>query len=169
MWCVHHLPEQMKTLTLSDEKVYDFSVSIERVRYQMVGRPGAPFSSWKENKASFLFLFRFAVADQFWRSTDFGHQWFHVARVHDHSPLPVLWWCLQCQMRSSTQRPVSNSIQLQGSPRPLVSSTFLLWITCQPSSTSWVLTLRSLLLTSVWHVRCERDQVRKLRRSRNGR
>ena len=23
------------------------------------------------------------------RSTEFGHQWFHVARVHDHSPLPV--------------------------------------------------------------------------------
>ena len=42
MWCVHHLPEQMKTLTLSDEKVYDFSVSIERVRCQMVGRPRAP-------------------------------------------------------------------------------------------------------------------------------
>ena len=23
------------------------------------------------------------------RSTEFGHNWFHVARVHDHSPLPV--------------------------------------------------------------------------------
>ena len=23
------------------------------------------------------------------RSTDFGHYWFHVADVHDHSPLPV--------------------------------------------------------------------------------
>ena len=23
------------------------------------------------------------------RSTEFGHHWFHVARVHDHSPLPV--------------------------------------------------------------------------------
>ena len=33
-----------------------------------------------------LFKFRFAVADQYWRSTDFGHHWFHVARVHDHSP-----------------------------------------------------------------------------------
>ena len=28
-----------QTLGMSDEKVYDFSVSIERVRYQMVGRP----------------------------------------------------------------------------------------------------------------------------------
>ena len=40
------------------------------------------------------------------------------------------------------------------SPRPLVSSTALLWDTCPPSSPSWVLTLRSLLLTSVWHVWC---------------
>ena len=40
------------------------------------------------------------------------------------------------------------------SPRPLVLSTVLLWISCQPSSSSWVLTLRSLLPNSVWHVRC---------------
>ena len=31
-----------QTLGMCDEKVYDFSVSIERGRYQMVGRPGAP-------------------------------------------------------------------------------------------------------------------------------
>ena len=64
-------------------------------------------------RPTILFKFRFAVADQYWRSTDFGHHRFHVARVHDHSPLPVPWWCLQCQMRWSTQRPVSNSIQLR--------------------------------------------------------
>ena len=29
-------------LGMSYEKVYDFSVSIERGRYQMVGKPGAP-------------------------------------------------------------------------------------------------------------------------------
>ena len=56
-----------------------------------------------------LLEFRFAVADQHWQSTEFGHHWFHVARVHDHSPLPVPWWCLQCQMRWSMPRPVSNS------------------------------------------------------------
>ena len=58
-----------------------------------------------------LFKFRFAVADQYWQSTDFGHHWLHVARVHDHSPVP--WLSLQCQMRWSTRRPVSNSIRLQ--------------------------------------------------------
>ena len=65
-----------------------------------------------------LFKFRFAVAEQYWRSTDFGHHWFHVARVHDHSPLPVPWWCLQCQMRWSTRRPVSNSILATGKLGP---------------------------------------------------
>ena len=35
-------PDVKQTLGMSDEKVYDFSVSIERGRYQMVGRPGAP-------------------------------------------------------------------------------------------------------------------------------
>ena len=67
----------------------------------------------RKARPTILFKFRFAVADQCWRSTDFGHHWFHVARVHDHSPFPVPWWCLQCQIRWSTQRPVSNSIQLQ--------------------------------------------------------
>ena len=75
--------------------------------------------------------------------TDFGHHWFHVARVHDHSPLPVPWWCLQCQMRWSTRR-------------PLVSSAVSLWITCQPSSPSWVLDITFLIAhlcvaRSVWH------------------
>ena len=40
---------------MSDEKVYDFSLSIERGRYQMVGRPGPPqldlLTYGKENKA----------------------------------------------------------------------------------------------------------------------
>ena len=57
-----------------------------------------------------LFKFRFAVADQYWRSTDFGHYWFHVARVHDHSPIPVPWLCLQRQMRRSSPRPVSRGL-----------------------------------------------------------
>ena len=56
-----------------------------------------------------LLEFRFAVADQHRLPTEFGHHWFHVARVHDHSHLPVPWWCLQCQMRWPTPRPVSNS------------------------------------------------------------
>ena len=38
-----------------------------------------------------LFRFQFAVASQYWRSTEFGHQWFHLARVHGRSPLPVPW------------------------------------------------------------------------------
>ena len=52
----------------------------------------------RKTRPTILFKFRFAVADQYWRSTD---------------SLPVPWWCLQCQMRWSTRRPVSNSIQLQ--------------------------------------------------------
>ena len=44
-----------QTLGMSDEKVYDFSVSIERGRFQTVGRPGAPqfdlFTYGKESKA----------------------------------------------------------------------------------------------------------------------
>ena len=64
-----------QTLGMSDEKVYDFSVSIERVRYQMVGRPGAPqldlFTYGKENKAYTTLQV----------PLHFGHHWFHVARV----------------------------------------------------------------------------------------
>ena len=44
------------------------------------------------------------------------------------------------------------SLKLGSSPRPLVSSGFLLWITCQTSSRLCVFALRSLLLISVWHV-----------------
>ena len=44
-----------QTLGMSDENVYDFSVSIERGRYHKVGRPGAPqldlFTCGKESKA----------------------------------------------------------------------------------------------------------------------
>ena len=105
-----------------------------------------------------LFKFRFAVADQYWRSTDFGHHWFHVARVHDHSPLPVPWWCLQCQMRWSTRRPVSNSIQLQAETWKQSAATGILNGLALDYLSTIIpvvgLDLRSLLLTSVWHVRC---------------
>ena len=47
-------PSVKQPLGTSDEKVYDFSVSIERGRYQIVGRPGAPqldlLTYGKENK-----------------------------------------------------------------------------------------------------------------------
>lgn len=129
-----------QTLGMSDEKVYDFSVSIERLRYQMVGRPGAPqldlFTYGKENKAY--------TTPQV--PLHFGHHWFPVARVLDHSPLPFPWWCLQCQMRWSTRRPVSNSIQLQAetwkqSAANDILNGIALDYFVKPSS-------------SVWHVRC---------------
>ena len=59
-----------------------------------------------------LFQFCFEETEQYWRpsgtvelSTEFGHHWFRVA-----------WWCLQCQMRWSTRRPVSKSPKLQYTP-----------------------------------------------------
>ena len=36
-----------------------------------------------------LATWQFAVEGVDEQSTEFGHDWFHVARVHDHSPLPV--------------------------------------------------------------------------------
>ena len=60
-----------QTLGMSDEKVYDFSVSIERGRYQMVGRPGAPQ----------LDLFAYGLGSRV-------VSWFD-AHVHGRTPLQV--------------------------------------------------------------------------------
>ena len=85
-------------------------------------------------------------------------------RVHDgwrcgHTLAPSVLQCRHTRVSSSVLRKtfVQDDAKLlkPGSCSwPLVSSTVLHWITCQPSTSSWVLTLCTLLLTSVWDVRC---------------
>ena len=120
-------PAVKQTLGMSDEKVYDFSVSIERGRYQTVVKPGAPqldlftyglcsggrshlhvsaellaANTDEGTSCHRLRFFEWFVA---FMSFHLLHSliWFDDGDVPDHSPIPVLF-CSYCAFPHSGLR-----------------------------------------------------------------